>query len=80
MMYIIVSYFIGDIGGQLGLCLGASLLTVLEFLEFLYALIKRTCQGILKQKPNTTKTVSVKENGDVTADALITRHFHSTRL
>ena len=62
MMYIIVSYFIGDIGGQLGLCLGASLLTVLEFLEFMYALIKRTCQGILKQKPNTTKTVSVKEN------------------
>ena len=35
----IVSYLTGEIGGQVGLCVGASLLTVLEFIDVIISIL-----------------------------------------
>ena len=36
----VFSLFPGEIGGQLGLCIGASLLTVLEFCDVIFTVLK----------------------------------------
>lgn len=40
----------GNIGGQLGLCVGASLITFAEFFEFLAVAIVKTCKARRKQR------------------------------
>ena len=44
--------YTADIGGQLGLCLGASILTVVEFLEFLFSLLSMKFLRINKRHAN----------------------------
>uniref|UniRef100_A0A8C2ZH92 Acid-sensing (proton-gated) ion channel family member 4a n=1 Tax=Cyclopterus lumpus TaxID=8103 RepID=A0A8C2ZH92_CYCLU len=53
------SLFSGDIGGQMGLFIGASILTVLEILDYIYEVwclclshMKLTCLLCLQQEPN----------------------------
>ncbi|KAL7882253.1 hypothetical protein AOLI_G00091020 [Acnodon oligacanthus] len=50
-----VAGLLGDIGGQMGLFIGASILTVLEILDYIYEVIKHRLQRLLKpqkeQKP-----------------------------
>ena len=63
---------IGDIGGQLGLCLGASILTVFEFLEFLLLLVKRAwhkCTNRQRRKPKISDSGKKKEESDYTISA-----------
>ncbi|XP_076851880.1 LOW QUALITY PROTEIN: acid-sensing ion channel 4-A-like [Brachyhypopomus gauderio] len=43
-----VAGLIGDIGGQMGLFIGASILTVLEILDYIYELIRRRLQYLLR--------------------------------
>ena len=37
--------FLGEIGGQLGLCIGASLLTVLEFCDVIFSIARLRLGG-----------------------------------
>uniref|UniRef100_A0A8B9GTD1 Acid sensing ion channel subunit family member 4 n=1 Tax=Astyanax mexicanus TaxID=7994 RepID=A0A8B9GTD1_ASTMX len=43
-----VAGLLGDIGGQMGLFIGASILTVLEILDYIYEVVKRRLQRALK--------------------------------
>ncbi|XP_028249471.1 acid-sensing ion channel 4-A [Parambassis ranga] len=65
-----VAGLLGDIGGQMGLFIGASILTVLEILDYIYELIKHRLQRMLrpqkeekknKQQPSTVATVGLEE-------------------
>ncbi|KAM6934673.1 acid-sensing ion channel 4-A isoform 3-T3 [Xenentodon cancila] len=64
-----VAGLIGDIGGQMGLFVGASILTVLEILDYIYEIIMHRLQRLLrsqkeknnKQPPSTVATVSLEK-------------------
>ncbi|KAL2081490.1 hypothetical protein ACEWY4_023343 [Coilia grayii] len=72
-----VAGLLGDIGGQMGLFIGASILTVLEILDYLYEVMKHRMQRLLRpakeeeekkrtaagatQKPSTVATVRLEE-------------------
>ncbi|XP_018410441.1 PREDICTED: acid-sensing ion channel 4 [Nanorana parkeri] len=43
---------LGDIGGQMGLFIGASILTILEILDYLYELIRDKVNRAVKRKPS----------------------------
>ena len=49
-----------DLGGNLGLCLGASLLSVMEFGEF----IMQACLSVFKRLQNTGKIKHEESNGE----------------
>ncbi|XP_068102118.1 acid-sensing ion channel 4 isoform X5 [Hyperolius riggenbachi] len=46
---------LGDIGGQMGLFIGASILTVLEIMDYLYELIRNKVNQLCKRKPSPTR-------------------------
>ncbi|XP_061579001.1 acid-sensing ion channel 4-A isoform X2 [Cololabis saira] len=64
-----VAGLLGDIGGQMGLFVGASILTVLEILDYIYEIIMHRLQRLLrsqkeknnKQPPSTVATVSLEK-------------------
>ncbi len=56
-VYMFVYLFTADVGGFMGLWLGASILTVLEFIDFVAA----SCRACCKQKQKQRKTVDVTE-------------------
>ncbi|XP_071978455.1 acid-sensing ion channel 4 isoform X2 [Engystomops pustulosus] len=51
---------LGDIGGQMGLFIGASILTILEILDYLYELIRDKVNKLFRRKPSPTR--KPKEN------------------
>ena len=51
----------GDIGGQMGLFIGASILTILELFDYVYEVIKVTT----KLSKITAKTVQFRRNHGV---------------
>uniref|UniRef100_A0A674CUH9 Acid sensing ion channel subunit family member 4 n=1 Tax=Salmo trutta TaxID=8032 RepID=A0A674CUH9_SALTR len=74
-----VAGLLGDIGGQMGLFIGASILTILEILDYVYEVIKHRLQRLLrpqkdekKQQTTTVATVDLqdmkasKESSDMT--------------
>ncbi|KAJ8405995.1 hypothetical protein AAFF_G00308830, partial [Aldrovandia affinis] len=74
-----VAGLLGDIGGQMGLFIGASILTVLEIFDYIYEVIKRRLQRLLRPQKDekttnptgTVATVSLedmetKESGEKT--------------
>ena len=50
--------FTGDIGGQMGLFLGASIITISEFLEFITVFILTKCKG--KNSVNTSPSATTQ--------------------
>ncbi|XP_075685245.1 acid-sensing ion channel 4 isoform X2 [Rhinoderma darwinii] len=46
---------LGDIGGQMGLFIGASILTILEILDYLYEVIRDKVNKLFRRKPSPTK-------------------------
>ncbi|XP_047670389.1 acid-sensing ion channel 4-A [Tachysurus fulvidraco] len=65
-----VAGLLGDIGGQMGLFIGASILTVLEILDYIYEVIKFRLQRVLRpqkeekrpqQQSSTVATVNVQD-------------------
>uniref|UniRef100_A0A672YCY7 Acid-sensing (proton-gated) ion channel family member 4a n=1 Tax=Sphaeramia orbicularis TaxID=375764 RepID=A0A672YCY7_9TELE len=65
-----VAGLLGDIGGQMGLFIGASILTFLEILDYIYEVIKHRLQRLLrpqkddkknKQQTSTVATVGLEE-------------------
>uniref|UniRef100_A0A3P9PHB3 Acid-sensing (proton-gated) ion channel family member 4a n=1 Tax=Poecilia reticulata TaxID=8081 RepID=A0A3P9PHB3_POERE len=62
-----VAGLLGDIGGQMGLFIGASILTVLEILDYIYELMKHRLQRLLRpqkeEKKNTQPTTTVATVG-----------------
>jgi len=57
-----VAALVSDIGGQLGLWIGASLITAAEMLEFVWNVINkffdlRNCRRRRKRRPSTTNDV-----------------------
>ncbi|XP_077984845.1 acid-sensing ion channel 1A-like [Glandiceps talaboti] len=50
-----IDNFLGDMGGQLGLCLGASILTMWEFGEFVLTLLCYRCRGLFKMMKGERK-------------------------
>ncbi|XP_064167395.1 acid-sensing ion channel 4-A [Anguilla rostrata] len=77
-----VAGLLGDIGGQMGLFIGASILTVLEILDFIYEVVKRRLQRLLRpQKEEKKKQTGIvatvglddlkaKESGETTRSHL----------
>nr|CAB3223602.1 acid-sensing ion channel 2 [Phallusia mammillata] len=52
----------GDIGGQMGLFIGASILTILELFDYVYEVIKeKACGGKRKQKKNDIERGTLTE-------------------
>ncbi|KAK5614237.1 Acid-sensing ion channel 4-A [Crenichthys baileyi] len=62
-----VAGLLGDIGGQMGLFIGASILTILEIMDYIYELIKHRLQRLLRpqkeEKKNTQPTSTVATVG-----------------
>ncbi|TMS06712.1 Acid-sensing ion channel 4-A [Larimichthys crocea] len=65
-----VAGLLGDIGGQMGLFIGASILTILEILDYIYEVIKHRIKRLLrpqkeekktKQQTSTVATVGLEE-------------------
>ncbi|XP_076015274.1 acid-sensing ion channel 4-A [Genypterus blacodes] len=65
-----VAGLLGDIGGQMGLFIGASILTILEILDYIYEVIKHRLLRLLrpqkeerksKQQPSAVATVGLEE-------------------
>ncbi|KAL3056597.1 hypothetical protein OYC64_019140 [Pagothenia borchgrevinki] len=65
-----VAGLLGDIGGQMGLFIGASILSILEILDYVYEVIKQRLQRLLrpqkeqkksKPQPSTVATVGLEE-------------------
>ncbi|KAB5577435.1 hypothetical protein PHYPO_G00209920 [Pangasianodon hypophthalmus] len=65
-----VAGLLGDIGGQMGLFIGASILTVLEILDYIYEVIKFRLQRVLRpqkeekrpqQQSSTVATVNLQD-------------------
>ncbi|CAB1328408.1 unnamed protein product, partial [Coregonus sp. 'balchen'] len=63
-----VAGLLGDIGGQMGLFIGASILTILEILDYVYEVIKHRLQRLLrpqkdekKQQATTVATVDLQD-------------------
>ncbi|KAI1898350.1 hypothetical protein AGOR_G00071420 [Albula goreensis] len=56
-----VAGLLGDIGGQMGLFIGASILTVLEIFDYIYEVVKKRLQRLLR--PN--KEQEIKPTGTV---------------
>lgn len=50
-------YFVANLGGTFGICVGASILTLIEFMEFLILSLSKILLDKLKRKTNIT-TVS----------------------
>ncbi|XP_061082333.1 acid-sensing ion channel 4-A isoform X2 [Conger conger] len=50
-----VAALLGDIGGQMGLFIGASILTILEILDFIYEVIKCRLQRLLRPEKEEKK-------------------------
>ncbi|KAM4697554.1 acid-sensing ion channel 4 isoform 2-T2 [Rhinophrynus dorsalis] len=50
-----VASLLGDIGGQMGLFIGASFLTILEILDYLYEVIREKVNRIFRRKPSPAK-------------------------
>ncbi|XP_077303962.1 acid-sensing ion channel 4 isoform X1 [Lithobates pipiens] len=46
---------LGDIGGQMGLFIGASILTVLEILDYLYEVMRDKVNRLVKRKPSPVR-------------------------
>ncbi|XP_028663984.2 acid-sensing ion channel 4-A-like [Erpetoichthys calabaricus] len=53
-----VAGLLGDIGGQMGLFIGASLLTILEILDYIYEVIKDKIHRLLKPQKEQNKRQS----------------------
>ncbi|CAJ0934961.1 unnamed protein product [Ranitomeya imitator] len=51
---------LGDIGGQMGLFIGASILTILEIFDYVYELIRDKVNKLFRRKPSPTR--KPKEN------------------
>ncbi|GCC16986.1 hypothetical protein chiPu_0021946, partial [Chiloscyllium punctatum] len=47
-----------DIGGQMGLFIGASILTILEIFDYLYEVFKDKVSGIVKRKKRPKRSHS----------------------
>uniref|UniRef100_A0A3Q3QNI7 Acid-sensing ion channel 1 n=1 Tax=Monopterus albus TaxID=43700 RepID=A0A3Q3QNI7_MONAL len=68
---------LGDIGGQMGLFIGASLLTILELFDYLYEVIKyKLCQCFRKKHKGRTN----KDRGAVLSLDDVKRHAPSENL
>ncbi|XP_071794574.1 acid-sensing ion channel 1A-like [Asterias amurensis] len=52
--------FLSDIGGQVGLCMGVSILTLFEFVEFIFDLVKIAILRVKGKKKVTSSEVNVK--------------------
>ncbi|XP_072425746.1 acid-sensing ion channel 1C-like isoform X1 [Chiloscyllium punctatum] len=53
-----VAGLLGDIGGQMGLFIGASILTILEIFDYLYEVFKDKVSGIVKRKKRPKRSHS----------------------
>ncbi|CDQ57320.1 unnamed protein product [Oncorhynchus mykiss] len=66
-----VAGLLGDIGGQMGLFIGASILTILEILDYVYEVIKHRLQRLLRpqkdEKKQQTTTVATVDLQDMKA-------------
>ncbi|KAK7904895.1 hypothetical protein WMY93_017502 [Mugilogobius chulae] len=51
-----VAGLLGDIGGQMGLFIGASILTVLEILDYIYEVIKQRIQRLIRPQKEDKKS------------------------
>jgi hypothetical protein len=51
---------LAEVGGQMGLCLGASLLTAAEFVEFVVTAIHACCPRRKQEHRGNTNVVEVK--------------------
>ncbi|XP_012685770.1 acid-sensing ion channel 4-A [Clupea harengus] len=80
-----VAGLLGDIGGQMGLFIGASILTVLEILDYIYEVTKHRLQRLVKppkeekktattQKPSTVATVGLEETKPKESTEMSRRH------
>ncbi|XP_030065412.1 acid-sensing ion channel 4 [Microcaecilia unicolor] len=49
---------LGDIGGQMGLFIGASILTILEILDYIYEVITDKINRVFRRKPSPSKKPS----------------------
>uniref|UniRef100_A0A4W5L0Z1 Acid sensing ion channel subunit family member 4 n=1 Tax=Hucho hucho TaxID=62062 RepID=A0A4W5L0Z1_9TELE len=67
-----VAGLLGDIGGQMGLFIGASILTILEILDYVYEVIKHRLQRLLRpqkdEKKQQTTTVATVDLQDMKAN------------
>ncbi|XP_036401877.1 acid-sensing ion channel 4-A-like [Megalops cyprinoides] len=68
-----VAGLLGDIGGQMGLFIGASILTILEILDYIYEVIKDRMQRLLRppkkqEQKKPTGTVATVGLEDMTAN------------
>ena len=52
--------FLSDIGGQVGLWMGVSILTLFEFVEFIFDLVKIAILRVKGKKKVTSSVVNVK--------------------
>ena len=52
--------FVGDMGGQMGLCLGASLLTLLELFEFVVLQIVNSFKKCFRMSSSKTKVIDLR--------------------
>lgn len=59
----ILFYFAGELGGCLGLTFGASLLTIMEVVEYIVDSIKQLCHSKTKGK-DTQPPIQVKPTND----------------
>ncbi|XP_065099391.1 acid-sensing ion channel 1B isoform X3 [Paramisgurnus dabryanus] len=67
---------LGDIGGQMGLFIGASILTILELFDYLYEVIKyKVCRCAKKKKQRSNNN----ERGAVLSLDDVKRHVNSMR-
>ncbi len=56
---LVISVFSAELGGMMGLCLGASILSVSEFVEFLVVMVTRACTRS-SRIPSNIQTVKVE--------------------
>ncbi|KAJ8012865.1 hypothetical protein DPEC_G00047320 [Dallia pectoralis] len=66
-----VAGLLGDIGGQMGLFIGASILTFLEILDYVYEVMKHRLQRLLrpqKEKKQQTTTIATVDLQDIKAN------------
>ncbi|XP_029559274.1 acid-sensing ion channel 4-A isoform X2 [Salmo salar] len=67
-----VAGLLGDIGGQMGLFIGASILSILEILDYVYEVIKHRLQRLLRpqkdEKKQQTTTVATVDLQDMKAN------------
>ena len=63
--YYTLLLFVGELGGQLGLCLGASLFTLVEFFQFLHSTVQ-ACINQRKGHPKVAQEQSNNSSSNVT--------------